>query len=157
MNKNCSFRSLLVLSGFFLSSMAMANPISSPVHIIANPVGLPSDIVCPSTQGTSNVITNFGNYIAGYGTEFMLSNSLPIYFKSGLPTAGTPRKLAGYFNESTDYDSTTGKVSCNYVSNNLGEPAFSVDYFLTNGQGGVVVAQSNNSISLLFQVGVKKG
>lgn len=156
MKKNYSLRSLLAVSSFALSSIAMASPLSS-IGIIANPVGLPSDIVCPATQGTSNVVTNFGNYIAGYGTQFMLANSLPIYFKSSGAPTGVPSKLVSYINDTADYDSATGKVTCSYVSNSLGQPAFSVDYYLTNGQGGIVVAQSNNSVSLMFQVGVKKG
>jgi len=151
MKKNYSLKSLLAVSSLVLSSAAMAS-----IGIIANPVGLPSDIVCPATQGTSNVLTNFGNYIAGYGTQFMFSNSLPVYFKSSAYPTGVPSKLVSYINDTADYDSTTGKVTCSYVSNSLGQPAFSVDYFLTNGQGGIVVAQSNNSISLLFQVGAKK-
>lgn len=156
MNKNYSLKSIVALSGIVISSITMANTINSAAQIITNPVGQPSDIYCPSTQGTTNVVTNFGSYIAGFGTQFSLSNNQPIYFKSGLPAPGTPRKLLSYFNESIDYDSTTGNISCTYASNNFGEPPFSVDYLLTNGRGGIVVGQSNNSISLIFQIGFKK-
>lgn len=153
MKKNYSLKSVLVLSSLILAPLAMANPLKAPLNIIANPVGVPADIVCPSTLGSSNVLTNFGSYIAGFGTESILSVSNAVYFKSNSLPDEMPRKLVNYFNEAADYDSTTGKVTCRYASNGPTDPRFSVYYTLTNGTGGVIQGQSSNSISLLFQVG----
>lgn len=155
MKKNYSLRSLLVFSGVVLAPLAMANSLSTPLNIIANPVGVPADLVCPSTQGTSNVLTNFGSYIAGFGTESILSVGNSVYFKSNSLPDDMPRKLVNYFNESTDYDSTNGKVTCTYASSVPTDPRFAVYYRLTNGTGGVIQAQTSNSISLMFQVGLQ--
>ncbi|KTD14780.1 hypothetical protein Lgra_0483 [Legionella gratiana] len=128
--------------------------IFSPV-IKANPLSLIADIFCPVTQGASNSITNFGDYIAGFGTENILSQNNPIYFKSISLAHNVPAQLGNYYNETTNYNSTTGEVTCNYVSNNPIEPRFAVAYTLTNGKGGAVQGQSSNSISIIFPVGLK--
>lgn len=146
MKKNRSLRSLLVLS-----SLALA-----PVVAMANPISLFADFFCPGTQGAANVVINFGNYIAGYGVENTLSQSLPVYFRSLSFPGGVPRKLGNYFNQAADYDSTTGLVSCEYASSNASDPNFIVYYGATNGLGGVIQSQSNNMVSLIFPVGFKK-
>lgn len=148
--------SLLVLStSIIFSPVIMAKPHGISANIIANPIGVPVDITCPSAQGNTNVITNFGSYIAGYGSESVLSGSNLIYFKSNSLPDDIPRKLTNYFNESADYDSTTGRISCVFASN-TSDPRFSIAYFSTNGLGGIVQAQSNNSISIIFPVGIRK-
>ncbi|HBD9350567.1 TPA: hypothetical protein KLD36_001946, partial [Legionella pneumophila] len=83
----------------------------SPV-IKASPVGLIVDIYCPTTQGGPNVITNFGDCIAGYGMENILSQNNPIYFKSISLAHDVPAQLGNYYNETTSYNSTTGQVTC---------------------------------------------
>lgn len=151
MKKSNSLKSLLILSSCALSPMAIANSIIS-----SNPVALFVEFVCPGIQGTTNIVTNFGSYIAGYGTEFILSNSNSVYFRSSCTTESVPHKLTNYSNLSTDYDSTTGKITCTYTSNNQDDPNFSVAYFLTNGRGGTIQSQSNNVISVNLPVGFKK-
>lgn len=124
----------------------------SPVST-ASPVGLVVDIYCPS-QGP-NTITNFGDYIAGYGMENILSQNNPVYFKSLSLAHDVPAQLGNYYNEAVSYNSTTGMVSCSYVSNNPTEPRFAVAYTVTNGKGGSVQWQSGNSINIIFPVGLK--
>ena len=150
MKKYNSFKSLVILSSCVLSPIAMSSIVTS------NPVALSVEFVCPGTQGTQNIVTNFGSYIAGYGTEFILSNNNNVYFKSNCLQDGTPRKLTNYNSSATDYDSTTGKVTCTYTSNNSIEPNFSVGYYLTNGRGGTIQSQSNNVIAINLPVGFKK-
>ena len=142
-------KSSLVYSILLLSTITF-----SPV-INAGPVGLVVDIYCPATQGTPNVVTHFGDYIAGYGVENILSQNNPIYFKSISLAHEVPAQLVNYYNESASYHSTTGQVTCTYASNNPVEPRFGVAYNVTNGKGGAVQWQSNNSINIIFPVGIK--
>ncbi|APF04067.1 TPA: hypothetical protein ACJ5DT_000780 [Legionella pneumophila] len=142
MKKSSPVYSLLLLSAITFS----------PV-IKASPIGLMVDIYCPTTQGAPNVITNFGDYIGGYGMENILSQNNPIYFKSISLAHDVPAQLGNYYNEATSYNSTTGQVTCSYISNNPTEPRFAVAYTLTNGKGGSVQWQSGNSINIIFPVG----
>jgi hypothetical protein len=56
-----------------VSVLASAVMAFVPVVTHANPIGVNADFYCPSTQGSNNVVVNFGDYIAGYGVESMLS------------------------------------------------------------------------------------
>ncbi len=143
MKKKYALGSLLALSTLVLSTA------------IASPVGFQADIYCPSTQGSSNVITNFGDYISGYGVEYLLSQTNPAYFRSTAYVQNVPATLINYFNDSISYNSTTGVVSCNYQSNIATDPTFSVSYFVTNGKGGAVQWQSANAIGIMFPVGLR--
>ncbi|KTD76508.1 hypothetical protein [Legionella waltersii] len=142
MKKSSSVCSLLLLS--FVSAAALAGPVNLIV-----------DVYCPSTQGPM-VLTNFGDYIGGYGMENILSQNNPVYFKSISIAHDVPANLTTYFNESVNYNSTTGQVTCNYMSNNPTEPRFGVAYSLTNGKGGAVQWQSQNSINITIPVGLRK-
>jgi hypothetical protein len=142
MKKSSSVCSLLLLS--IVSTAVMADPVNLIV-----------DIYCPATQGP-NPLTNFGDYIGGYGAENILSQNNPVYFKSISIAHDVPTSITNYFNESVNYNSTTGQVTCNYMSNNPTEPRFGVAYTLTNGKGGAVQWQSQNSININIPVGLRK-
>src|SRR5579862_4897668 len=114
-----------------LASFALA-----PIISHAAPIGVTEEIFCPYTQGSSNVITNFGNYIAGYGVANLLSQKIDVYFKSSYFPEGVPSNLSNYLSQSANYDSTTGKVSCTYTSNKVPDPDFTVSYTIVNGKGG---------------------
>lgn len=145
MNTKRSLVSLLVLSSITLApALTMANPTSTSIYI-----------GCPGTQLSAHMITNFGGYVAGYGQESILSQTMNVYFLSqSLPT-NVPTSLLNYSNAATSYDSTTGKVICSYQSSIATEPFFSVAYKLTNGRGGAVLSQSNNEIGLTMPLGLK--
>ncbi|KGP64184.1 hypothetical protein EP47_10305 [Legionella norrlandica] len=138
-----------------LCSLLLLSTITVSPATMAGPVGLVVDIYCPVTQGAPNVITNFGDYIAGYGMENILSQNNPIYFKTISMPHDVPAHLGNYYNETVNYNSTTGQVTCSYISNNPIEPRFAVAYTLTNGKGGAVQWQSGNSINIIFPVGLK--
>ncbi len=145
MNTKRSLISLLVLSSaVFASGVVTADPVSVSTYV-----------ACPGTQNGSSQLTNFGNYIAGFGSQSLLSQTVFVYFKSeGIPS-NTPGNLTNYFNDAAAYDSTTGRVSCSYQSSISTDPYFTVSYTLTNGRGGAVQGQTNNAISILFPVGLK--
>lgn len=122
--------------------------------VVAAPVNLIMDVYCPMTQGP-NALTNFGDYVAGYGMENILSQNNPIYFRSPTLPANMPASLVNYFNEAVAYESTSGTVSCSYMSNMPTEPRFLVRYTITNGQGATVMGQSSNSLNLMLPVGLQ--
>lgn len=144
------------------SSIALASLLSlsaiAPTLAFAEPGGLNIVITCPATNGNQNVLTNFGEYIAGYGQETIEGvGGMPVYFRSFASNfSNLPTKLTNYRNEGVTYVSTTGQVNCNYVSQSPNkEPAFDVSYTLTNGKGGSVTRQAPNSITIRLPVGLK--
>lgn len=143
MKMKCSLVSMLMLSTVALSP-AMANPITTGFTIN-----------CPGTTLSANMLTNFGNVVAGYGVESILSQTIPVYFQSTALASNTPASLFNYFNDSASYNSATGVVSCHYQSNISTDPILIVSYNVTNGKGGAVLAQSANSISVNLPVGLK--
>jgi hypothetical protein len=143
MNMKCSLVSMLMLSTVALSP-AMADPVSTGITVD-----------CPGTTLSSNMLTNFGNIVAGYGVENILSQTIQVYFQSATLAWNTPASLFNYFNDSASYNSATGVVSCQYQSNIATDPMLTVSYTITNGKGGAVLAQSANSISINLPVGLK--
>jgi hypothetical protein len=152
MKKSYSLKSLAILFSLLIAPPAL---MAKTIGITINPTGLNIDIVCPETQSGPNVLANFGDYIAGYGYENILSQTNNIYFKSSCLPSDIPNQLTNYNNDSVKYNSTTGLVTCAYSSINQNEGNFSINYTLTNGRGGVVLSQSNNEINLLLPVGFK--
>jgi len=128
-----------------------------PVMVIADPIGLNINVVCPVANGGSpNTLTNFGDYVAGFGQEFIQNQGSPsIYFKSAANPLNMPNKLLNYSNQMADYDSVTGQVFCSYVSSNPAEPSFTVSYTLANGKGGQITQQSNNNVNILLALGFR--
>lgn len=124
-----------------------------PVH--ADPSSITVYISCPSTQLGQYQITNFGNYIAGFGGEYILGQTLNVYFKSQNLPYNTPASLNNYFNETVSYDSTTGMVTCSYQSNVGTDPFITASYMMTNGKGGSIQSQTPESITVMFPVGLK--
>src|SRR5690242_16664869 len=76
--------------------------------------------ICPLTTGNSNVLTHYGNYIGGYGEEFMNGSNIPeAYFKGPVfEESNIPHNLSMgmYVNNGTSYASATGVISCMYNS-----------------------------------------
>ena len=146
MRKNNALRSLVLLSSLVLS----------PGLVLAdNPVTYGVTVYCPNTQGGSNIITNFGNYIAGYGVEYILNYTTQAYFRSASFIQNVPASLTNYANASVEYNSTTGIVSCLYQSSIQTEAAFSVSYYLTNGFGGSIQSQASNTITISLPAGLR--
>ena len=117
---------------------------------VAYPVNNEGDFTCPDIS----VVANFGDYIAGFGTEAMLSQLNHIYFQTTQWPAGVPNSVTGYANSGTGYDSVTARVTCSYASADPAHLPFDLSYYVTNGRGGLVVAQTNNSINVVFPVGL---
>lgn len=121
----------------------------------ADPIDYNMQIKCPTINGKQNILTNYGDYIGGYGSQTLDSNQPRlIYFKSLSLPSGMPSKLGTYDNSLVEYNSATGVVSCAYESF-ADQPAFTVSYALTNGRGGMVVSQAKNSISLVLPIGLR--
>ncbi|KTD40732.1 hypothetical protein [Legionella parisiensis] len=145
-----------MIKNIFLSSLLMLSSlIVLPEVAQADPIGYETTFFCPMAQGGPNAVTNFGSYIGGYGIENILSQTLQVYFRSTGSVQDVPANLINYFNDSVTYNSATGNIICSYQSNNPADPRFTVTYTITNGLGGAVQAQSNNSISIRMPVGLK--
>ena len=114
-------------------------------------------LTCPVPNATQNALTNFGTYVAGSGTETIQNqNPADVNFKSvGALPAGVPQSLLSYLNQAVVYDSTTGQVTCNYVSTESQYPAISASYTVTNGLGATQVKATDSSITLSVPFGVK--
>lgn len=139
MKKYCVLTSLFAAATFSLVTTTAA----------AYPVDNSAVFTCPDIS----VVSSFGNSIAGFGTEVILSQNNPVYFQTNQFPTGVPATLGNYSNLGTDYDSTLGIVSCDYTSSNSTEQPFSLIYSITNGLGGLIQSQSANVISLTFPVG----
>lgn len=140
-----------------LASLLSVSALSlTPVIAAADPAGINILVRCPTTQGVQNVLTHFGDYIAGYGDETIQNQgSTPIYFKSSALAFGVPGQLGNYHNNGTSYESSSGQVTCNYTSSNPKEPNFAVSYDLTNGKGGTIVQQGKDFIRFVLPVGLR--
>jgi hypothetical protein len=116
----------------------------------ADPITHNVDFTCPDTSA----ISNFGDYVAGYGLEVILGEKLPVYFKTTVWPSGVPSNLTAYKNTATAYDSIQAQVTCSYTSSDSNHASFDLLYFIANGVGGLVTAQTNNNISVSFPVGL---
>ena len=120
---------------------------------LANPTGVSVDVVCPVPQDPNSMLSNYGNFIAGYGLEHIEGhNPTRIYFKSDPSIKGVPAKLDQYQNYYAEYSSTTGNVTCSYISND-GTPSFKVIYTLINAKGGQVINSTSNEITIIIPFG----
>lgn len=127
---------------------------------LADPSIIEIAFTCPSPTGTDvHTLTNFGNRIAGYGSETVAGNpaiNLPFFSGYIVGGANIPAKLSvgAYANDSTDFDGTNGTISCKYASF-AGYDAFTVDYTLTNVQGGLITNQTPDSITINAYIGLR--
>ena len=139
MKKIIAIVSLSVISGLGVIPSAVADP--STVSV---------EYTCPTVQGNNqHTLRNSGFRIAGYGISLVNGSPAfndPFFVFDLIGGNIYPAKLsnAGYVSDSTDYDSTTGIVSCHYSS--VSAPPFAVSYFTTNGIGGIIVSQTANTI-----------
>lgn len=118
----------------------------------ADPTAHYVSFTCPAI----NVVANFGDYIAGYGSEWIMNTHIPVYFKSTAWPSGIPSNLNTYNNSATNYDSVNAQIICSYMSTNTDNSSFDLLYYVTNGTGGLVTAQTNDSIDLQLPVGLSK-
>lgn len=140
-----------------LKSLFSALILSSTLAV-ASPGTINAEIICPGV--TSNgvfSITNYGDFIAGYGQRIIENKSPePIYFKSsGSLASSISSNLQNYNNDSVSYESSTGRVSCYYKTNNIIDPSIIVSYDLTNGRGGIVMDKTNSTIRIGVPFGLK--
>jgi hypothetical protein len=103
-----------------------------------------------------NVVSNFDDYLGGYGSELIFGEARPIYFKTLAKPTGIPNQLNSYSSAGTAYNTITGQVTCSYMSSDASNTAFNLIYTIVNGQGGLVTAQTTNVISLQFPIGLSK-
>lgn len=136
----------------FLSSLFAATLSLAATSVGASPLFTQADFSCPVVSQLSN----FGDYIAGYGNEMVLSQNNPVYFQTIQWPAGVPDSLNGYYNSGTNYNSVNAHVTCSYASGDGSSQPFDLAYYVTNGKGGLVQWQNNESISLMLPVGLRK-
>ena len=139
---------LVACSGFVFSCNAIADPNSIQIGFS-----------CPNTSGTGPYnLSNFGWRIAGYGQEFINGTQAPNlpYFNFGFTSGNFPSivSMGAYSSSGTQYDPATGVVGCIYTSAN-GFDSFVATYEMTNGNGGYVISQTQNTIVINQYVGLK--
>jgi hypothetical protein len=104
---------------------------------------------------TKDKLTNYGTYIAGFGTESVNSDapSHPL-FQAPINPGEIPfdLKAAGYDGTSVKYNPTTGIVTC-YFQSSLGFDSFSVNTTLLNARAGVTVGSGDEEIKIKVPVG----
>jgi len=141
------------MKNIFALTLATAFVAFSSTVAFANPVGIDLDIQCPIVQNQSSMLSNYGDFIAGYGLERIKGQGdFPIYFKSKNSVNEIPAKLENYYNSAAEYNSTTGEITCKYASGK-GEPFFEVNYTLTNGKGGKAEFLGDDRINILIPFG----
>jgi len=138
---------------FAFAALAVSAVVAAPLALAQNPTNILINVVCPSTQTPTNVITNFGNYIAGYGTEQIDQNPMVQPYFVGQTATDTPPRLNGFNSSGVNYDSTTGQVDCSYTQSGFTDLV--VSYVLTNGRGGAVQNSNQNSLIIAMPVGLK--
>ena len=117
---------------------------------------------CPNASGgtPSERLTNYGTYIRGMGESNIGANKILAIFH-GIPGAGVPLDLStgGYTHAGTQYNPSTGRVTCLYKSSSLltnaiiSNDPFDVSYVTANIKHGWVVKSDNSSISIKVLVG----
>lgn len=136
-----------------LTAIILASSLSTTA--LASPTIAVVDVFCPSTTIIGiHRLSNFGSFIAGYGTMNIDSNPANNpYFRYQIPAgANIPHSLTSYFNNGIDYDDTTGTLTCHYKSTGTFAP-FSTVYTMTNATYGQIVTQTANSIRINLLIG----
>jgi hypothetical protein len=136
-----------IISSLFIAVTSLTN-----TPVIADPITHYVAYVCPQVDS----LGNFGSYIGGYGSETLSARTTnPVYFQSrkNLNTVSGP--LNHYLNSGTNYDGPAGYVTCSYSSNYPSDGDFDLTYTVTNGKGGHIQSRTNNTIGILFYVGLK--
>ena len=113
---------------------------------------------CPdiATKG-SEIVTNYGTYIAGTGFERVNSDAAtqPLFQGPTVPGANIPidLKASGYSNNGVSYNPAVGAVTCYYKSS-MGFDPFSISYLMVNAMGGYTVSSGSEEIHLKLPVGL---
>ncbi|HBI22404.1 MAG TPA: hypothetical protein DDY37_07485 [Legionella sp.] len=107
---------------------------------------------CPNASGgtPSERLTNYGTYIRGMGEANTTNNKILPLFK-GVPGAGVPLNLSGYSHAGTQYNPSTGRITCFYT--HAVNPAFDVSYISLNSKQGWVVKSDNSAITIRVLAG----
>ena len=138
--KKAIMMSLVVLSGF------SAIPAMAAVDVDT------FRFECPNATGgtPSERLTNYGTYIRGMGeANIGLNKILPIF--RGIPGAAVPLVLSGYVHAGTQYNPSSGRITCLYT--HPSNPAFDVSYAGTNIKQGWVLKADNSAITIRVLAG----
>ena len=139
-----------------LISVAVLSCSISPIAFAVTKHVTKITINCPDiSKKTKDKLTNYGTYIAGFGTERVNSDA-PTHplFQSPINPGEIPfdLKAAGYDGTSVKYNPTTGIVTCYYQSS-LAFDSFSVSTTLLNARAGVTVGSGDEEIKIKVPVG----
>jgi hypothetical protein len=127
----------------------------SSTAALADPDPYTFDIRCPNAKTSSDLLSNYGGFIAGYGTKRINDkDETKIYFKSITSIKNIPAQIDHYENAGVKYNSTNGEITCTY-STSLNDPNFAITYTLTNGIGGKADLVSNDMIRIFIPFGKK--
>lgn len=138
----------LISSLLIITAASLAN-----TPTLAAPITHSVDFICPD----ASALGHFGTYISGFGSEILSSRTTSsIYFQSRESLINVPTSLANYSNSGTNYNGPIGSVICSFRSSNPSESEFDISYNITNGKGGQILSRTNNTMRVLFFVGLGK-
>ena len=141
-----------------LVSIVVISSLSASVAFADDEHHVKVTVDCPDISvKTKDIITNYGAYLAGEGTQ-RVDNDAPSH-----PLFEGPRalegnipiniKASGYDNNGVDYNSLNGSVTCYYKSR-MGFDPFSISYLMRNVLGGIVTEAGPVRIRILLPIGL---
>ena len=136
-------------------SIVLATVLSSLIFSSGSFASLPLTIgvSCPP----NNTLANYQEKVIGNGVETIYTSPQQVSSISfNSITNSQVEDFSTYQSQSVKYSSSTGKVTCHFVSVNTANPAIDMSYTLMNGEGGIVVDSSMNSIIIQIPIGLKK-
>lgn len=139
-----------------LVSIAVLSCSFTPIALAVTKHVTKITVNCPDISNkTKDRLTNYGTYIAGFGTERVNSDA-PTHplFQTPINPGSVPidLKAAGYDGTHVTYNPITGVVTC-YFQSSLGFDAFTIDSTLLNARGGTTVGSGDEEIKIKVPVG----
>ena len=139
-----------------LSSVVLVLGLSSS-HALAARSQTDITIHCPGIGNGSEVLTNYGTYVAGTGHLNVNSDTAttPLFLANIVTGANIPADLlvSGYNNNGVVYNPTTGAVIC-YYNSTLNFDSFAVSYVMQNALHGYVVNADHQELHIKIPVGL---
>jgi hypothetical protein len=138
-----------ILAASFLLSINLA----ASSTVMADPSFMAVSFTCPTTVATDEqALVNDGKQITGKGIETVGDKQeAPPLFIYDIPSgANIPSDLSSYASSGTNFDSATGRVSCEYTS--LNGDSFAVDY-VASINNAAIEKQTNNTVDVSVSLG----
>jgi len=142
--------------GKLVSIVAISTLSASVAMAAGHKVKITMDCPDIASKG-SEIVTNYGTYLAGPGIERVNSDSptAPLFQGPVVPGANIPVDLKsnGYFQTGNNYNPTNGAVTCYYASS-MGFDPFALSYIMVNALNGTTAGSGVDEIHIKIPVGL---